>query len=259
MLICPGFTGTRAGGPYGPYIERFVGAGYAVLHSDYRGWGESEGEPGYLHPLWQVEDLQAGLTYLTSRDEVDPDGLCLFGTSFGGGHAAYLAALDPRVRASVAVSAVADGGRWLREMRREYEWQDLLDRLAAERARVATGGTPTLVDPTEEIQVATPERRARFAGARPASSAPIRTPLECAQAIIEYSPLRLAPAARSILFIHVARDSVVPPEHSRALFAAAGEPKRIVELPGREHYAAYERHFETIWAETAAWLSAHAR
>ena len=37
------------------------------------------------------------------------------------------------------------------------------------------------------------------------------------------------------LFVHGQADDVVPPQDSRDLFAVAGEPKRIIELPGADH------------------------
>ncbi|HZP97535.1 MAG TPA: alpha/beta fold hydrolase [Candidatus Limnocylindria bacterium] len=259
IVFCPGFTGTKYAAFYQPYVERFSRAGYTVLLIDYRGWGDSEGERGAIFPLQQVEDIRSALSYLESRDDVDRDRLGLFGVSFGGGHASYVASVDDRVRGAVSVSGVGDGGRWLHEMRREYEWHELLDRLAAERTRRAATGEVTMVDPTEEIMISTPERRATTVkGSVPAGMAAHRTPLHCAQAIIDYRPVDAVAsrATTGVLWLAVTRDSVVPAEHSRRMFAAAAEPKRLVTLPGERHYAAYVEHLEVIAHEAISWYGA---
>ena len=46
IIFCPGYSGTRYAAFYQPYVEGLVEQGYAVLLSDYRGWGDSEGERG---------------------------------------------------------------------------------------------------------------------------------------------------------------------------------------------------------------------
>ena len=54
----------------GGYFSR---AGYVTLAIDYRSFGESEGEPrGQLFPLNEVEDYRNAISYLQTRDEVDP-------------------------------------------------------------------------------------------------------------------------------------------------------------------------------------------
>lgn len=260
LVFCPGFTGTKYAAFYEPYVARLAGAGYTVLLIDYRGWGDSAGERGAIFPLEQTADIRNALSYLESRDDVDPLRLGLFGVSFGGGHVSYVASMDTRVRCGVSVSGVADGRQWLREMRREYEWNELLDRLADERRRRAATGDVTMVDPTEEIMISTPERRATTVkGNVPEGMAARRTPLHCAQAIIDYRPLEAvaARATAGLLWLAVERDSVVPAEHSRRLFAAASEPKRLVILPGQRHYAAYIEHLDVITAEAIAWYGAH--
>jgi len=260
LVFCPGYTGTKFAAFYQPYVERLTSAGYTVLLIDYRGWGDSEGERGAIYPLEQVADIRSALSYLESLEEVDPDRLGVIGVSFGAGHASYVAGVDPRVRSAIAISAVGHGGDWLRQMRREYEWQELLDRLAEDRRRLAATGEVTWVDPTEEIMVSTPERRATTVkGAVPADKVATQTPLQCAQAIIDYRPLDLVAriAPRAILWFAVERDSVVAPDHSRRMYEAASQPKRLVLLPGREHYAAYLSHFDRIMAETLPWLAEH--
>lgn len=251
LVFCPGFTGTRTNPLYDLFLEPLTAAGYGVLVPDYRGWGESEGEPGALYPLDQVEDIRAGLSYLETRADVARGRLGLFGVSFGGGHATSVAGLDQRVRAAVSVFGVGDGADWLRRMRREYEWRAFLQELAEDRRQRALNGRGRLVDPTEEIMIASPERRALKGG-----GSPVRTPLACADAIMDYRPVDLAPriAPRAMLWICAAGDPVVPAEHSRRMYAAAGEPKKLVVLPAEAHYEAYTQFREQIVQHALDWL-----
>ena len=258
IVFCPGFTGTRQAAFYQPYVERFVEAGYAVLLADYRGWGDSAGPKGEIVPLRQVADVRNGLGYLETRDDVDASRLAVVGVSFGGGNALYAAAVDERVRAVVAVSPVTDGRAWMRAMRREYEWHELLDRLAEDRRARTRGEEAAVVDPTEEILVATPERRTtNVKGNVPAT--PKRTPLWCAQDVIDFRPVEKVAqiAPRAALLFYVSRDAVVPGEQSEWAYAAASEPKKIVRLDGDKHYEAYLEHFDRIASDTLAWLTTY--
>ena len=54
--------------------EYLTKAGYVTLAIDYRGLGESEGEPrGSVFPLDQVEDFRNAISYVQRRPEVDPE------------------------------------------------------------------------------------------------------------------------------------------------------------------------------------------
>jgi dipeptidyl aminopeptidase/acylaminoacyl peptidase len=260
IVFCPGFTGTRQAAFYQPYIERFVADGYAVLLADYRGWGDSGGARGEIVPLRQVADIRNALSYLETRDDVDPARLAVVGVSFGGGNALYTAAVDDRVRAVVSVSAVTDGRAWMRSMRREHEWHELLDRLAEDRRARTRGEEGAVVDPTEEILVSTPERRTTTVkGNVPAALTPKRTPLWCAQDVIDFRPVEKAAqiSPRAALLFYVTRDAVVPGEQSEWAYAAAREPKKLVRLVGDKHYEAYLEHFDRIATESLAWLSTY--
>ena len=260
IVFCPGFTGTKYAAFYQPYVDAMTAAGYGVLLVDYRGWGASEGERGEIFPLRQSDDIRSALSYLESREDVDPQRLALFGVSFGGGHAAYVTSIDPRVRCAVSVSGVADGAVWLRDMRTDAQWLDLQRRLAEERSRRAVTGEITMVDPTEEIMISSAERKATTVkGSVPAGMVADSTPLQCAQAIIDYRPVDAiaARAARRILWFAVEGDTVVPAAHSRRMHAVAGKPKRLVILPGDKHYAAYVDHRATIVSGTLGWYEAH--
>lgn len=260
IVFCPGYTGSKFAAFYQPYVERFTEAGISVLLVDYRGWGESEGPRGVIDPQWQVADIRAGLSYLESRPDVDRSRLGVFGVSFGGGNAVTVAGLDERVKAAVSVSGVADGRAFLRSMRREYEWGQFLDDLAEYRRQLASGGEQKLVKPMGEIAIPTPERLAtKVKGNVPEGMTPDATPLECADAILDYRPVDLAAriAPRALLLFYVEGDVVVSPEHSIWMYEAAGGPKKLVALEGSTHYAAYLDHFERIAAESLSWFATH--
>jgi hypothetical protein len=100
VVLCQGFTGVRSL-ILPDYAKVFVDAGFVVLTFDYRGWARSEGPKWRLVPLEQVDDIRNALTFLQAQPQVDPDRLGLWGTSYGGGHAPYVAGVDARVKAVV--------------------------------------------------------------------------------------------------------------------------------------------------------------
>lgn len=87
----------------GDYAERFAAAGIAALVFDYRHFGASEGAPRQLIDIErQLADWRAAIAYARSLEDIDPDRVALWGTSFSGGHVAALAASDQRIAAVVS-------------------------------------------------------------------------------------------------------------------------------------------------------------
>jgi pimeloyl-ACP methyl ester carboxylesterase len=256
VVMCSGFGGTKDGFSNHMYAPGLAAAGYGVLVIDYRGWGESEGERSVIDPFMQVEDTRAGLSYLETRQDVDPARLGLVGLSYGGAVACYTAAFDERVLAGVSILGVGDTPTWLRAIRREHEWLEWLEAVEQDRRQRAAGGEGRLVDPTEELMVPNTERiRVKGRGS------PFRTPLACADALLQFRPVdhvhRIAP--RAYQWIAARHDPVVPYEQAQQCYAAAGEPKRLVTLPSREHYGAYEAFKQQIQGETIAWFGQYLR
>lgn len=67
---------------------------------------------------------------------------------------------------------------------------------------------------------------------------------------------RIAP--RPILFITTDDDRLVPPQESEAMYARAGEPKKLVVLKGFGHYEVYSGDaFRQVMEETLAWYGTH--
>jgi len=149
VVLCHGWGGVRShlNQAYAPELAK---AGYVVLTFDYRGWGDSDSrlvikekmpEPDksgmitvraqaireLVDPFDQTEDIINCIDFLAGEPGVDPDRIGLWGTSFGGGHVVYVAALDKRVKCIVSQVPSMDGS-----------WVNLYyqpSKLATQRAR----------------------------------------------------------------------------------------------------------------------------
>jgi hypothetical protein len=257
LIQGPGWLGLKDAKLYIRYHEAFTAAGFAVLVIDYRGFGESEGDPGAILPDRQLEDLINGVTYLTTRDDVDSNRIGVFGSGgTGGGNAVLLAAHDPRIACAIAQVPVADGEDWLRRMRREYEWEEFLARIDGDRKRRVITGKGEMVHPREEIMVPTPERRATLVKSDVDHRIPESVSLRSAEAIMAYKPIdvvdRIAP--RPLLIVAVEGDTVTPTDHATALYERARAPKRLVMQRNTTHYAAYDRYWQIVTPMMVDWL-----
>jgi hypothetical protein len=254
----PGWLQVKEAGRNKPYHEAWAAAGIASLVIDFRGFGESEGDPTDLLPDRWIADLQNAVSYLCTRDDIDPRRIGTFGSgSTGGGNAIVLSALDPRVRFAIAQVPIADGADWLRSMRREHEWYEFLDRLDADRrARVLTGKSE-MVRPRGDIMVPTPLRAAREAAQPKQDVYAQLVSLRSAEAIMAYRPIDHAAAARAVFIIGVADDPVTPTEHCYRLYDKAAPPKKLLIQRNTTHYEAYEAYADEVIPQLVEWAERH--
>jgi dienelactone hydrolase len=257
----PGFLGLKDAKHYALMFEKLCAAGYACLCFDYRGWGDSEGKDrGWVMPEWQVADIRNAISYLQTRADVDPNRIATYGSGgTGGGNAVYVAAIDERVKCAVCYLGISNGRDWLHSMRREYEWVDYLKRIEENRKKRALTGTGEVVSAREEIMVATPERKTTTIKKEVADKIPDQMPLQCAEAIIEYSPEEVVHkiAPRGVLFIAVEHDAVTPEAQSVRLYEKAGEPKKLVIFRQTTHYGIYNDYFNEVAANVVDWYNRH--
>jgi len=223
--------------------EFFSRAGYLVLAIDYRSFGESEGEPrGQLFPLVQVEDFRNGVSYLQRTPGVDRERIGIWGTSNSGGTVIYAAAVDRRIKAVVAQVPVVNHFRWMRWLRSQKEWWELLDRIDEDRQRrydtgagaripVSTLDTfcyrPLLMNVITKIREAT-ERT----GKPPLAPGATEVMLESLEKTLEFDATavidRIAPRALSI--ITTKDDDAHPIEQIVEAYEMAREHKNLTLL-----------------------------
>lgn len=259
LVMAQGFGGQKKMN-VNVFAQFFASTGYPSMVFDYRGFGESDGERWRLVPEEQVEDIRAAITFLGTLDGVDARRLGVYGTSFGGANVIAAAALDERIRCTVSSVGFGDGHRWLRSLRRHWEWVEFVHRLDADRVNRVLTGESDQVEP-EEIMVRDPESiesekrlRARF----PDRAFKLR--LRDADAILEFRPERLAAkiAPRPVLVIAVKDDGLISNDETFSLYAALHEPKKIFWLPPIGHHAVYEgEHLETVLQTAREWFDTH--
>ena len=105
------FSAIAVCGPFGAVKEQAAGLyaqtmaerGFLTMAFDPSFTGESGGQPRYMaSPDINTEDFQAAVDYLSLREDVDPEKIGIIGICGWGGMALNAAALDTRIKATVA-------------------------------------------------------------------------------------------------------------------------------------------------------------
>lgn len=87
----------------GLYAQAMAERGFLAIAFDPSFTGESGGEPRFMaSPDINTEDFLAAVDYLSCRGDVDPERIGIIGICGWGGLALNAAALDPRIKATVA-------------------------------------------------------------------------------------------------------------------------------------------------------------
>lgn len=260
VVLCQGFGGFKEGTP--PTLATHLAAnGYVVLSFDYRGFGESEGPRGRLDPFGQVQDVRDAITYLAGLEDVDGSRIGLYGTSFGGALVSYTAAVDARAKSVVATVPVSHGERWLRSLRRHWEFEEFLDELEEDRRERVLTGRSRLVE-KYHIMVPDPQTTEYYAEVvrQQPQLAHAQITLESVERIMEFRPVDVAHliSPRPLLVIAAERDILVRPEQATSLYEAAREPKRLVTMPGVNHFTVYKPPVrEQVMDLAVDWFDTH--
>ena len=87
----------------GLYAQQLAERGFLAIAFDPSFTGESGGQPRYVaSPDINTEDFCAAVDYLSTRDDVNPEQIGILGICGWGGMAVNAAAIDTRIKATVA-------------------------------------------------------------------------------------------------------------------------------------------------------------
>ncbi|HET8592572.1 MAG TPA: alpha/beta fold hydrolase, partial [Solirubrobacterales bacterium] len=252
-MIAHGVGGTRDSGLL-PFAEAFARAGLDALLFDYRGFGDSSGEPRqYAWPARHRQDYRAAVEFVRTLDGVDPERIVLWGTSWSGGHVVYVAADDPGIAAVISQVADLDGVRTMLRIG-EYAgpaqqirltltgFRDVLGRIRGREPVML----PIVGAPGELAAMSSEEAVPGYAAIAGSSW---RNEVTARAVFAEWTnraTTRMGELRCPILVQIADRDSVVPPNAARA---AAWRAKGRVEV--REYPCAHFDIYQGEWRERA--------
>jgi uncharacterized protein len=254
------------------YAERLADAGYTALTFDPRNLGESEGEPrAHYDPNAVIDDFANAVSYLLTREDVDPERVGIVGVCMGGGYAVSVGARDRRVRAVVSVAGGYDiGGTFQRFMGIDgfaayYRTINDLVQKQYETGEVAY--IPTIaMGLSDEVPVAAmPNAEASSYYDRTSKAdAPNWSPVMTAASLQPYFIYNaIAHAAlvapTPLMIVHGTTDLFLLPEYAQAAYDAASGAKELVWIETHNHIEVYDqRPYVTRAVEHAVrWLDRH--
>jgi hypothetical protein len=123
------------------YARKLAEQGFVALTFDFRGWGESEGQPRNLEsPELKTQDIINAVTYLQTLKIVDADKIAGLGICASAGYLVTASAQDKRIR---SISLVAP---WLHDadlVKAIYGGQEGVNRRIAEAEKANAGYNQT--------------------------------------------------------------------------------------------------------------------
>ncbi|HXL96132.1 MAG TPA: alpha/beta fold hydrolase [Streptosporangiaceae bacterium] len=266
VVMAGGFAVTKEPGT-DRFAQHFSDAGFSVLAFDYRGLGESGGQPRLVQRIGQqLADWRAAIGHAKTLPGVDPARVAIWGFSLSGGHVFRVAARDPGLAAAIAQTPNADGpaaarnaakyqglratarltGRGLADaLGGALGRQPLLVSLAGERGTVAMLSTP---DALEGGQVLSPD--GRYPDWQQAVAARSALPLAF------YRPGRDAARVRCPLLVMVCDQDQTALAGPAAAAARRAPHAELVRLPGG-HYAPFTSMHEQAIAAQLTFLRRH--
>ena len=238
----------------GLYAERLAREGFVTLAFDAAYQGESEGLPRFVEdPFQRAEDVKAAVTYLATRDDVDPERIGAVGVCASGAYVPYAAQTDHRIKAVASVTGACVGRLWRYGMDGTQDpsvIQGMLDQAGKDRTAEAKGAAPRTVNvvPLSEEQALLMPERSLFREAwyyyrTPRAQHPrsenqwlFRSVDKIAQ-FDAYQLISLI-APRPLLLIHGTEADTAT--FSRQAYELAAEPKELFWIEGATHVDLYD-------------------
>ncbi len=138
------------------YAPLLADAGFAALTFDFRGFGESEGEPREVESARsKAEDIGNAISFLRTRKDVDPDRVGVVAICASAGYTALAMVNEPAIRSVAMVAPWLHDAAIVREVYGgEAGVADRLAKARAARERYVTSGTVEYVPAASDVDPA---------------------------------------------------------------------------------------------------------
>lgn len=248
------------------YAELFADAGLASLVFDNRNFGASEGQPRQeINPWQQVRDYRHAITYAKTFDKIDDDRIGIWGSSYSGGHALTVGALDTRVDCVVSQVPLVNGYESVQRLVRPDILNDFHEQFNADREARFRGEDPETVPAVAEDLLGDAVMPTQAAYEWFTETAEERAPawenevtLRSIELLAQYNPIdyvkRISPTP--LLMVVAEEDHLALADEQRETYRQALEPKELEILEGG-HFGAYVEEFETSGPAARDWFVKH--
>lgn len=248
------------------FAERFCAAGLAAVVFDNRNFGSSDGTPRQeIDPWAQVRDYRHAITWARMQSEVDPQRIGVWGSSYSGGHALVVGAIDRRVKCVVSQVPLISGYRNFQRLVRADFLGGLRAQFDADREARFRGAPPATVpvvaaDPLSPAALPTADSYRWFSetARERAPSWRNEVTLRTLEMVMEYEPgsyaAKISPTP--LMMVIALGDHLAMADEALRVFNEALEPKRLITLAGG-HFDAYVSDFEAAANPARDWFVSH--
>lgn len=233
VVVSHGFGGNKDGETHVIEADLYASLGYVVLRFDFRGCGESGGQPGRVICQEEVADMRNVITWLQGRPEVRADRILLSGQSFGAAVSIFTGGVDTRVSGVVSIGGWGDGLKKSQDQHPTPEaWARFTSLMAESQRHREKTGESLMVKRWDIVPVPEPLRNNLPAGSV------IDFTADTMDSICKFRPkdviAQLAP--RPLLMLHSANDSVTPTSQAIEVFQNAGKGAELILLTEVDHF-----------------------
>lgn len=248
VVVLSGYTGLVHQLPR-MVAESLTPRGYPCFGFDFRGWGESAGNPAHVLLEEQQRDIVYAAAYCAGRAEAEGRKVVVAGWGMGAGLAIKAARLQPDIAGLVAMNGFVSNRRVQRALRGERGWSDFRDFLRGEFRRHARDGGAGGYQPFAIYPLDPATLEELYHGGRPGSAntrqdgpgggfvEPPRVSLAFACSLVDFElEGDLAMLAETpLLIVHGAENALHPVAEARTLHALYPGPKDQLILENARH------------------------
>lgn len=245
IIPCSGYQGFDCFYPK-LFAQFLTQRGFACLGFDYRGFAESDGEPGKVVLEEQVEDVSAAIEHARHCIEIDSRRIGLLGWGMGSPNVLRALLQHPSIKACAVLNGFYDGERWLNAQLGKDRFSELLARLEKDRERRRNGEPSERVATFEyyPLDLNTEENVEVELSNFHNFGEPVE--LLFFESILKLKEEEFSAISSdiSVLIGHGKNNKLHPPVEGHMLYELLSSKKKFIEIDGGHNDFMYEEHPE---------------